>query len=65
MYLITPTRNSDYLILFIKTDDAHKVRMLSHTTFNTFKKCNRGEGMETLSKMMVVAIWWLFLQLQK
>ena len=43
----TCTRNSDYLILFIKTDDAHKIRMLSHTIFNTFKKCNRGGG------------WWL------
>ena len=40
----TCTRISDYLILFIKTDDAHKIRMLSHTIFNTFKKCNRGGG---------------------
>ena len=40
----TCTRNSNYLILFIKTGDAHKIRMLSHTIFNTFKKCNRGNG---------------------
>ena len=39
----TCTRNSDYLIVFIKTGDAYKIRMLSHTIFNTFKKCDRGE----------------------
>ena len=36
----TCTRNSDYLIFFIKTGDAHKKKMLSHTILNTFKKCN-------------------------
>ena len=40
----TCTQNSDYLILFIKIDDAHKIRMLSHTIFNTFKKINRRNG---------------------
>ena len=32
----TCTRNSDYLILFIKTGDAQKIRIMSHTIFNTF-----------------------------
>ena len=40
----TCARNSDYLILFIKPGDAHNLRMLSHTIFNTFKKFNRGDG---------------------
>ena len=41
----TCPRNSDYLILFIKTgDDAHKIRMLSHTIFNIYKKCDQGDG---------------------
>ena len=43
-FLNTYTRNSDYLILFIKTNDAHKISMLSHTISNTFKKYNRGRG---------------------
>ena len=34
------TRSRDYLILFIKTGDGQKIRMLSHTIFNTSKKCN-------------------------
>ena len=29
----TCTRNSDYLILFIKTGNAHKIGMLPHTIF--------------------------------
>ena len=40
----TCTQNSHYRILFIKIGDAHKIRMLSHTIFNTFKKCNRADG---------------------
>ena len=39
----TCTQNSDYLILFIKTNNAHKAKILSHVTFNTLKKCNRKE----------------------
>ena len=35
------THNGDHLILSIKTDNAHKERMLSHTIINTFKKCER------------------------
>ena len=30
--------------LLNKTGDAHKIRMLSHTIFTTFKKCNRADG---------------------
>ena len=37
---VTPVH--EIVIIFIKTDDAHKIRILSHTIFNTFKKCNRG-----------------------
>ena len=40
----TCTRKSNYLVFFIKTVDAHKIRMLSPTIFNTFKECNRGGG---------------------
>ena len=40
----TCTRNSDQLIFFFETDDADKMRMLSHAIFNTFKKCNWGDG---------------------
>ena len=40
----TCTRNSNYLILFVETGDAHKTRMLSYTIFNTFNNCNRRGG---------------------
>ena len=40
----TCTRKSNCLVFFIKTGDAHKIRMLSPTIFNTFKECNRGKG---------------------
>ena len=40
----TYTQIRDYLILFIKTGDAHKIQMLSHTIVNIFKKCNWGDG---------------------
>ena len=30
--------------IVIKIGDAHKIRMLSHTIFNTFKKCYQGDG---------------------
>ena len=43
---VTCTRNSNYLILFIKTSDAHKIRMLSHTIFNKLflKSVTEGRG---------------------
>ena len=40
----TCIRNSDYLSPFVKTDGAHKIRMLSDTIFNTFKKGRRRNG---------------------
>ena len=47
----TCTRNKDYLIFFIKTGDAHKIGMSSHSIFNTFKKCKReGEGVGSIDK---------------
>ena len=40
----TCTRNSHHLILFIKIGDAHKIKILSETIFNTSKKCNPENG---------------------
>ena len=36
------TQRNDYLMLIIKTANAHR-KMWSQTTFNTFKKCNEGD----------------------
>ena len=43
---------------------AHKEKILPQTIINTCKNYER-EGIETQSKMMVVAIWWLLSQLRK
>ena len=54
------TLNGDYLSRLIKTDNAHKERMLSLIIINTvlFKKCKGGGGgIETHSKTMMVAKW--------
>ena len=56
------TSNGDHLIVLIITDNAHKERTLTQYTY-TFEKCNGG-GMETQSKMMMAARWWLLSQLQ-
>ena len=41
----TCTGNSDYLVLFIKTGDAHKIRMLSHTlSLTLLKSVTGGDG---------------------
>ena len=48
------TRNGDHLILSIKTGNAHKVRILSQTTINSFKK-SEGKGLKIQSKLIVGA----------
>ena len=53
-------------MLLIKTGNVHKERMLSQTIIHTFKKCKRRVWeVEALLKMMVMAKWWFFSQLQK
>ena len=55
------TRNCDHHILLINTGNAHKERTLSQVIIHTFED----GGIETLSKMIVAAKWWLLSQLQK
>ena len=56
-------RNSDYLILLIKTFNAHKERTLSQTIINILKSV---KGVfETQLKMMVEAKCWLSSKIQK
>ena len=47
----------------IKTSNARK-KMLLQSIINTFKK-REERGIETQSKMMVAAKWWVLSQLQK
>ena len=47
-------RNSNHLILLIKTAYAHKETMLLQTIINTFKSEN-GRGIETETKRMMAA----------
>ena len=46
--------DGEYLILLIKTGNAHKQRIMLQTIINTFKKY-KGRGIETHSKMMMTA----------
>ena len=55
------TRNCDHRILLIKTANAHKQRMLPQIIINTCE----GGGIETQSKLIVAAKWWLLSQLRK
>ena len=45
--------NDDHFTLLINTGNAHKSRMLSPTNIYTAKKCERGRGIETQSKIMM------------
>ena len=57
-------RYGNHLILLIKIGNGHKEKMLSHSIFNSFKKCE-GVGIEIQSKLMVAAKLWLFSPLKK
>ena len=57
------TRNGDNLNLLNKTGNAHEKECCHKRPIILLK--NEGGGIETQSKMIMAAEWWMFSQLQK
>ena len=60
------TRDGDNFTLLIHIGNAHKQRMVSQTFNHFLELCTRGGGrIERLLRIMAVATFWSFSQLQK